>query len=900
MGTKGTDNTITFTLGEETLPKIEGSENYAESLFKEQYDKSFDWVASYLEKVDKAAGDKEKLRDLNNVLAYIGERGSGKTSCMLSVAKILGEGAEMWKDHNIPISFKDKKFKVLDCIDPSFFDTKNNILSLIIARLFGEFNEEAKNRPNDERERKERDYKEQKPKLKHELLDIFKKVNDNIDLLLDKKKEFSEDSLQRIDDLAVASNLRDNIEELIKNYLKFLDNKDVLVIPVDDVDLHTSEAYKMVEQIRKYFMLPNVIVLFAVKLDQLALVVKKQYANEFKELLNKEGGAFDIGVVDEMVDRYLGKFIPLGQRIYLADAEVLFERKLEIRNEDGTVVRTFDSVREAVPTLIFQKTRYLFYNSSVSTSPIVPRNLRELRMLIYMLWKMGNYWDDGGKADSMGAYNKTLFKKYFFESWTAGNLESGDQKIIKNLLAITDAATLNMAVVTALKERFTLIAELTPKLPNPTGIIFTEYSYILREANMSYNISVGDVMALTRYLDNRIYDISDIMLLFVIRSIYSIKLYEYYDEYTEHYIDDPTKAEVIEHVESSHEIRKVERFHDISKYEKLVGGNFVNSNPAIVKILPQEGPVSRRNLRMINIKAIGQPDLLTDFNLSPADTIILREFFALTTSRRAYTRNTSINSRYRSPQQSQSPYYREKLTYAPSGIFDITSVFFNLLNIKRCYGRFSDTLYEEALLTKGSILRGLLAATLALKRSEGKIGELSGIALGKRMLSWFSIRNVEILDGLVDKLSVVDYRLGSSKKIIEIFFANIAKYEQDTYDRENVDGTGNPLKIRFDFASIIEKSLKRVVNDVAFNYFYNMAEFSARNVVADLRKNPEITSYTALEKIKKHYPVAREKYNEKIQGLWVEHKYSYEETVAKLQELEAFIERADGQPAGDD
>ena len=83
-------------------------------------------------------------------------------------------------------------------------------------------------------------------------------------------------------------------------------------------------------------------------------------------------------------------------------------------------------IRQAVPQLIFWKTRYLFYNSRAHESYIVPGNLRELRQLIKLLVVMPNYYsvDAQGRTLLPNWNNKTIFKQYFFDTWLSNNLSS--------------------------------------------------------------------------------------------------------------------------------------------------------------------------------------------------------------------------------------------------------------------------------------------------------------------------------------------------------------------------------------------------------------------------------------------------------------------------------------------
>lgn len=117
----------------------------------------------------------------------------------------------------------------------------------------------------------------------------------------------------------------------------------------------------------------------------------------------------------EMAERYLTKLFPHSQRVYMPDIEDLLNRKLVITSHMKTC--EFPSVQQCVPELIFQKTRYLFYNSPVHASYIVPRNLRDLRQIIKLLWNMDDYKESMSKNFCIlkeGKYNQEVFKKLKF------------------------------------------------------------------------------------------------------------------------------------------------------------------------------------------------------------------------------------------------------------------------------------------------------------------------------------------------------------------------------------------------------------------------------------------------------------------------------------------------------
>lgn len=60
------------------------------SPFKEQYQKSLSEIEAYLNTLSDDSVDKD-MEYANNVFAFTGDRGSGKTSCMVSVGGFLSK-----------------------------------------------------------------------------------------------------------------------------------------------------------------------------------------------------------------------------------------------------------------------------------------------------------------------------------------------------------------------------------------------------------------------------------------------------------------------------------------------------------------------------------------------------------------------------------------------------------------------------------------------------------------------------------------------------------------------------------------------------------------------------------------------------------------------------------------
>ena len=89
------------------------------SAFKEQYKNALSAIDQYLAIARKDAHDRD-LDSQNNIFLFVGDRGSGKTSCMLSIGELLlkeKSRREEFKDDYPDIS--DLDFYTIDLINSS-------------------------------------------------------------------------------------------------------------------------------------------------------------------------------------------------------------------------------------------------------------------------------------------------------------------------------------------------------------------------------------------------------------------------------------------------------------------------------------------------------------------------------------------------------------------------------------------------------------------------------------------------------------------------------------------------------------------------------------------------------------------------------------------------------------
>lgn len=810
---------LNFKIGEENRIVIEDIDIHLlnDSIFSNQYKKALYTLDSYFSQVgSKRMSNDTTIEDASNLFAFIGERGSGKTSCMMSIASLLDKTCCDPVFDKYP-HLQGIKFKSLSLIEPSFFDDYHNIISLVVSQIYTLF--------KNKREQNSSQYKD--PLLymsERGILQNFDRVQRSLFQLLDTENNKPKD-IESLVDLAAAVNLREDIHDLVDTILDFLGYKGgVLLVPIDDIDLNSAQANNMMEQIRKYLISPNIVIVMALKLDQLSQLKKQQFFKDYGILLEKSEISRDI--INEMTERYISKLIPNSQRIFLPDPESFLTSPLKIVLEDGTILK-YPSVRQAVTELIFSKTRYLFYNTPGITSFIVPRNLRELRQLTGMLAIMTDYKEVVKNGDSINLYNKTLFKRYFFGNWAMNNLTTVDQEYISEIAGIGDALQINSFVLNILKKRFKLYEDRT-RVGSRSLVVMNlpEINYLLSENNKYYNISLGDILSVLELLDKQYQDIEDRKFIFALRSLYSIKLYEYYDERTEHISDNLDSESDREEVIIAKDIGKSK----LSNIEKLMSGRIFNGRLENGLLPAANGRFSRSD-RMVDVSILNgwMDECCKDWNRH-LDKARLAELYMLCISRIVITRHRGGDEDFYYPEfrSDRACNYLEPFNQRQYGLFDLGAFFFNVQDIERCYKRFK---FGEVFLGKVkqdrlSLLNQFKKGTL-IRDGKSDMKDYDE----NRWLSWCTIRNVEIYDSLMSDLRNFDYKdSGNDSVVIRNFFNVINSFSVKTYDKNHAKN--NYREIDYSFAGFIVSLLGDKKIAELFNELFVSASTESLNALS--------------------------------------------------------------------
>lgn len=823
-------NVIKFYMDEDSRPvkELMTLKSMKESLFKDQYFLALNQIESYLSALKRVSGkDDLDLDSVNNIFAFIGDRGSGKTSCMVSLRHFLISNADEGKAKLSDKEYENlckAKFFSLDLIDPTYFDKNNDLLSLFLAKLYSSFQKRNKERRDDLDENKRMAFLSQITKTYKHLRAMTQENRNSCD----------DSNVESLVTLSAAVDLKQDIRNVVDAFIDYFDLRDhMLLLCIDDIDLNASQAVEMLEYIRKYFVQPNILVLMALKLDQMEQVLK----NSYRGLFCNEAKVDDTtknDVFAEMVERYVAKLLPQSQRIYMPMPEDYLDKQLDIYEyrpkSDGEckVMKTFASVRQAIPELIFSKTRYLFYNTESTVSYIVPRNFRNLRYLLKMLWTLKDYKATEKNAEN-NYYNKDIFKKYFFETWTKNNLSQSKQFLVRKIIGLDELLFLNKYVVKFLNETY---YKLIRNAPVSTSSSAKEISNIVDVDNYLFKVSVGDVLGMLDDLSKRYFDEDDQRFFFFIRSLYSIKLYEAYDSVTE--------------AEGSKSIKRYshggvvvkDSYKFLNDYETIVAGCHFNKrfyNIFSSKFMETTAYLATDKIAKLMYEVVKNGEnSVTEHN-----KVKLIEFLMLASTRNVESRTQDEKIRTLSEIDYISPIKSKTVA------FDLFSVFFNLSRIMECYERFRGLTYNPG---RGNVAVGemflkvlfsnnpLYAESLWYKFRKWAYEQKVGAPTQQNLMytnldaeqnihewnyynKWLScccLRNAEIMHDFVQQLE--NSNLNSYDKPLDAFagfFHFASEYQILSYDTiENKN-----LVINFGFFKEFEDILKVFNDDFLLDLF---------------------------------------------------------------------------------
>lgn len=351
----------------------------------------------------------------SNVFAFIGSRGSGKTTALEEFCQILREysrNEDRWTSEivNAEIDKGERyNFYVLPSIDASALEKKEDLMEVILANMYQIFQKRVQYSHSGQ------SYSSQ-ASLIRDIVSKFDEVyKDYLNVGNHREQEvLGESVLVKLNSISNSLKTKIALEELTKLFLKILSNegniKSHLVITIDDLDLNLENGYEMFEQLHKYLSFPGVIVLIAIKYEQLKMICERHIV----DCLVPEYGGVHENVYGKFAKRaknlssdYLLKVLPFSSRIYMPEQFQLHRKDVFIVNSDlGNKDYT---VKQYLLAKIAMKTGIFYDGVGLKKHFCLPNTVRELvayNRLLDSLFSLEEISGESAMAVDMEKYDQ--------------------------------------------------------------------------------------------------------------------------------------------------------------------------------------------------------------------------------------------------------------------------------------------------------------------------------------------------------------------------------------------------------------------------------------------------------------------------------------------------------------
>lgn len=321
--------------------KCEQLNDFNSSVFRDVYNNASVIIQEIIEKnrilEQKKMDQMQYDEQIYNMIAFLGGRGSGKSSVLASYCNFLKEfyknslfehdleGREKLDEEQEVLLKAGKErvsFVVLKTIDATMLENDEKILGVILSRMLDELEKRVDKRESG-------GDKEERAAL---IREIQSDIGNSYQYMHHKReKEEEEAPVMMVKALSNSWNLREKFKKMVEKFNRFFTyeyigyerrggRENYLVIPIDDIDMNVEKCWEMLEMLRKYLMVPKVILLLTFNFEQLDLVCRNHYC---QQMFNKYGiTPTELSQQKTIIDltrEYTEKVIPTGRKIYMPD-----------------------------------------------------------------------------------------------------------------------------------------------------------------------------------------------------------------------------------------------------------------------------------------------------------------------------------------------------------------------------------------------------------------------------------------------------------------------------------------------------------------------------------------------------------------------------------------------------
>lgn len=422
----------------------ENQDEISKSIFYSVYADALKNISDIIKTNENNAGDDEKERNfsperINTTIAFVGKRGSGKSTAMCNFAGILDRVSPYYdlawaQGNNLNeedvFKIKSNKFRVLDVIDSAQLGFKETLIGRISAAMYSNYKEMAqKNEPQLTAEKK------------RSFVNNMSKVNQYA--VMYHTGEWFKSGESLLDDTYHVSSLRKEMSELVKSYLKLVSGKEVvkdeyLVVSIDDLDMGIENSYSIMEEIRKFLCISNIIVLVTLRMDQIHVALRAKFEKQLESKIDAVDGKM---LIEDLAYRYTEKLFPDNRQHQMPlisyDQLIQWEARFESVTH-MTSEKHKPRVLYSILGLIWKKTLMIPVCNSDGDHLLVPRNLRSLCNMVSFLQNLpdienrkegGNSAPKGTEQESHQSEDEINEKKAIIRK----NLQAFSRYLVSNI-----------------------------------------------------------------------------------------------------------------------------------------------------------------------------------------------------------------------------------------------------------------------------------------------------------------------------------------------------------------------------------------------------------------------------------------------------------------------------------
>lgn len=395
--------------------------------------------------------ENELFQYAGNVIAFVGQRGAGKTQTMLTFAREISSADGSSNFMQEVELLRNCRFFVMSPIAPSSLGKPQNFLQVALSRIY---------RYVDDMLKSCNDKNHYDDSLRIELYKGFNRCVSGIAGIEDGLKGKIDD-ISSLQDVVDGISLRESFYELIELVLKRVlcreqSMKAFLVLQLDDADSQIKYGYDVLEDVRRYLQVPNLVILMSTDMEMLHSVILQNHMRLFPDLISNN--SFISGELPRMCRKYIDKLIPPSQIIHLPRLEQYADLgggniQISYLTDQGNPALDWAEkpwpLQDFVLMLIFRKTGIIFVSHKSQLNHIIPRSLRGLNQLIYMMSKMEdipamrpNQWGNprAFKENILEQYqvaseNLERFSDYFCYDWIDVKVRNkSDREFLRRLV----------------------------------------------------------------------------------------------------------------------------------------------------------------------------------------------------------------------------------------------------------------------------------------------------------------------------------------------------------------------------------------------------------------------------------------------------------------------------------